>query len=61
MPKEIVLYLPVRPLVPKREIKLKSGEVVTIDHVLKTTRFVNERYVGTENDLFYVRLKPGDY
>lgn len=40
MATDIVLRLPLCPLARKREIKLTTGEVVTVENVLKTTRIV---------------------
>lgn len=56
---EIVLNLPLTPLPRKRNVVLTTGEVVTIENDFKTTRFVNGRYVDTEDDLFYIPLNPG--
>lgn len=60
MATDFVLCLPLRPLSRKREITLTTGEVVTVENVLKTTCIVNGRYVGADDELFYSQLKPGD-
>lgn len=57
---EISVPLSVHLLDHRREIALSTGEIVSIAHDLKTKRYVNDIYLGPEDELFHVPLKPGD-
>lgn len=45
----------------KTEVFLNTGEVVHLNYRINTKRFLDGRYVSSEDDLFRLPLKPGDH
>lgn len=44
-----------------REIPLSTGDIVIVNHALKTRRIIKGSYVSPGDELFYTPLKPGDH